>query len=286
MSTKKISKQDELNWELSLACHNFLRGSIADYDRLSIVENKVKFLIECGADPNMPYAARGMSCHAVIEEYCCVPEVLEILLKNGGDPNYHNEEGNPLAHSVVGMGHAGYYGGTAANLRALKLLKEYGGDIAALNDKGESILYAPMHWLSLSDEIASFALENGCKPMSDKETAFVEMRINKIKEGAPIRKQRMNRRDCLGYDLLTEKTMSFHGDDVVERYQGALRQIKFFERQNTEIREALTELGPQYFVEIQEDLFRHQQIKKAKESYRKKRKKSGVVKNNLRAESR
>lgn len=173
-----MNKQDELNVKLARACNNVFSGCIMGGKlRLKIAEIQIKNLVNKGANPNIPYTDEfNYKRDPIITKYCAVAPMLEILLKNGGDPKFRDENGNTLAHYIVGLGgYSGYRKSAKEDLECLQLLKKYGADIGAENNNHESILSSPR----CSDEITLFALENGCKPTEHIDIDKLKMRLGK-----------------------------------------------------------------------------------------------------------
>lgn len=186
-----MNKQDELNVKLARACNNVFSGCIMGGKlRLKIAEIQIKNLVNKGANPNIPYTDEfNDKRDPIITKYCAVAPMLEILLKNGGDPKFRDENGNTLAHYIVGLGgYSGYRKSAKEDLECLQLLKKYGADIAAENNNGESILSSRR----CSDEISLFAIENGCKPQNPIDVDKLKMKA-KGQEKNPITKETMLR---------------------------------------------------------------------------------------------
>ena len=256
-----MNERDKLNDELAIVCYSVFSGSIMNFGRLKSAEERIKRLVDEGANPNIAYTDEyGHKYRPIILEYCAVQPMLEILLKNGGNPNFSDENGDTLAHYIVHLGGLpGYCGGDEENLRCLETLKNFGADISAVNKKNESILYAPRYGKRLSNEIISFALENGCKPMEESELNKIKMIEEKKREGHRIKDLRSNRRYYQPEDPLVAKERSFYGNDYVTRYKSGLKEKQYTERQNQ--RDNSPERNEE-LNKIQKTLFRHQDQKR------------------------
>ena len=245
-------------------------------DSLPKAEEKIKLLISKGADPNLPYTDEyGSKYFAVIQQFCAVSDLLEILLKNGGNPNLCDEEGNTLAHNIVGIGGGrSFSGGDEEKLQCLKILKNFGANISAVNNKNESILYAPRYNNILSKEIILFALKNACKPMTETEKAQLEKIQRQKSEGYEIERKRYNSHYYIGEDPLDakkryfDKYRNYHPEDVVGNYKRVLKEKAIVEK-NNKWKEDNSKEGIEHQEEgrkLQEELFRYQINKKTQKN--------------------
>ena len=100
-----MNDKDKLNEQLATTCYSVFIGSFMNLEKLQEAEKRIKLLIDQGSDPNIPYTDQfNKTKHPIILDYCAVKPVLEILLKNGGNPKFSDEHGNTLSHYIVGIG--------------------------------------------------------------------------------------------------------------------------------------------------------------------------------------
>nr|WP_237476271.1 ankyrin repeat domain-containing protein [Vibrio eleionomae] len=114
----------------------------------AVIANKldaIKVLMELGSDPSIDIPEQGNAGY--ISMWHPDAKALEVLLQSGMDPNL-NEEGDPLI----------FHSHNIDESNSLPVLVQYGVDVNALNEKGETPIFG---MLSVQFKNALYLLDHG-----------------------------------------------------------------------------------------------------------------------------
>ncbi|MBF8999683.1 ankyrin repeat domain-containing protein [Vibrio sp. NFV-1] len=114
----------------------------------AVIANKldaIKVLMELGSDPSIDIPEQGNAGY--ISMWHPDAKALEVLLQSGMDPNL-NEEGDPLI----------FHSHNIDESNSLPVLVQYGADVNALNEKGETPIFG---MLSVQFKNALYLLDHG-----------------------------------------------------------------------------------------------------------------------------